>query len=209
MGLQFKLKRFFMDNFENIDLLNCKWLSPIPIELINNIFSKNYDYSDIFSEVIDEWDKLSGFKKTSEDKSIYFYNKFFLTNQMMVKIDRLSMMNSLEVRTPFLDYDFVDCVSKIPNEFKLKNNTTKYILKKAFENLCGTETVDRKKVGFSFPLEKFFSENIINFKIESNYLKKKKLKNKLEKLNNIDRMIKWNLIILDNFAKKYIKKFFY
>ena len=43
------------------------------------------------------------------------------------------MMNSLEVRSPFLDYDLIDAIRKIPNKFKLKGNISKYILKKSFE----------------------------------------------------------------------------
>jgi len=193
-----------MDNFQDLDLLNCKWLSPLSKDMINDIFNQNYTYKDIFSEAIEEWDNLKLLNLNYEEKSMHFYNKFFLANQMLVKVDRLSMMNGLEVRSPFLDYEFVDCVLTIPTEYKLKNNTGKYILKKTFEKLCGKEIVYRKKIGFTFPLEKYFQNKLINFELNSKYLKEKNIYIKLAKYNNLDRMVKWNLLNLDNFAKKYI-----
>jgi len=204
MNIAFKLKRFLMDNFQDLDLLNCKWLSPLSKDMINDIFNQNYTYKDIFSEAIEEWDNLKLLNLNYEEKSMHFYNKFFLANQMLVKVDRLSMMNGLEVRSPFLDYEFVDCVLTIPTEYKLKNNTGKYILKKTFEKLCGKEIVYRKKIGFTFPLEKYFQNKLINFELNSKYLKEKNIYIKLAKYNNLDRMVKWNLLNLDNFAKKYI-----
>ena len=52
-----------------------------------------------------------------------------LQGQILVKVDRLSMMHGLEVRSPFLDYDLIDCVQKFSN-YKIKNSITKYILKR-------------------------------------------------------------------------------
>ena len=55
------------------------------------------------------------------------------------------MMNSLEVRSPFLDYDLVNAFSEIPTKLKLKGNISKYILKRTFEKSLGKDFVNRKK----------------------------------------------------------------
>ena len=60
--------------------------------------------------------------------------------------DRASMMNSFEVRSPFLNNDLINFANSLDNRYKYKNNTTKYILRKALEKLGGSkELVSRKK----------------------------------------------------------------
>ena len=64
------------------------------------------------------------------EQLLYVDLKSYLSDDILMKVDRASMACSLEVRPPFLDDAFVDFVAKIPFKLKLHNFTTKYILKK-------------------------------------------------------------------------------
>ena len=117
------------------------------------------------------------------------------------------MMHSLELRSPFLSNEIVDISSKLPNCFKLRNNRSKYILKKSYENVFGKSFVHRKKIGFSSPLSRWFKNKDIEINIKSNFLSSKKnfIDDKLkEHLSNKqeNRVILWNLLNLDNFLSK-------
>ena len=79
---------------------------------------------------------------------------------MMTKVDRVSMLNSLEVRVPFLDHKLVELSQKIPSQLKLKNDIGKYILKKTMGKYLPTSIINRKKRGFSVPLEEWFKKDL-------------------------------------------------
>ncbi|MBI2338905.1 MAG: asparagine synthase (glutamine-hydrolyzing) [Deltaproteobacteria bacterium] len=86
------------------------------------------------------------------DRVLYFYQKFYLCGDILVKTDRASMAASLEVRAPFLDINLIEYVSKLPFEMKLKGRATKYILKKALEKVLPSPIIHRKKKGFGIPI---------------------------------------------------------
>ncbi|MFT5128687.1 MAG: asparagine synthase (glutamine-hydrolyzing) [Rhodothermales bacterium] len=78
-----------------------------------------------------------------------------------VKVDRASMMHSLEVRAPFLDIDFINFVRRIPAEWKYRNGQTKYILKKALEPVLPHEILYRAKKGFGMPIAQWLRDGVL------------------------------------------------
>jgi len=80
----------------------------------------------------------------------------YLPDDLLIKADMASMANSLEVRSPFLDHKFVEFAVRIPNSLKVKNGQSKYILKKAFAKLLPKEIMERRKMGFAIPIDKWF-----------------------------------------------------
>ena len=86
------------------------------------------------------------------DRICYLDLKLYLQDDLLVKVDRMSMANSLEMRVPFLDYTFVEYAAGIPSSLKLKGFQTKYILKKAMAKDLPEEILHRKKIGFDIPL---------------------------------------------------------
>lgn len=80
----------------------------------------------------------------------------YLPDDLLIKVDIASMANSLEVRCPFLDHKFVEFAVRIPNSLKIQNGQSKYILKKAFAKLLPKEITERRKMGFSIPIDKWF-----------------------------------------------------
>ena len=81
-----------------------------------------------------------------------FYTKLYLQDDILTKVDRASMMHSLEVRAPFLDIELVDFVRRIPWQYKLRGGQTKYLLKKALEPMLPKDVLYRPKKGFGVPI---------------------------------------------------------
>jgi asparagine synthase (glutamine-hydrolysing) len=90
------------------------------------------------------------------DRTIQFYVRLYLQDDILVKTDRASMMHRLEARCPFLDINVVDFVRRIPSSFKLRRGITKYILKEAVRGLIPDRVIDRPKKGFGIPLGNWF-----------------------------------------------------
>lgn len=80
------------------------------------------------------------------------YERFYMGEDILTKVDRASMAISLEVRTPFLDLEFSEFANSLPSTFKLHGFTRKYILKKALETKLPRDIIYRKKKGFGIPL---------------------------------------------------------
>jgi asparagine synthase (glutamine-hydrolysing) len=78
-------------------------------------------------------------------------------DQVLAFVDRLSMAHSLEVRTAYLDTDFVNFVAGLPGNLKIKNGETKYLLKRAALKYFPEEMVYRKKEGFLMPVTEWLS----------------------------------------------------
>lgn len=83
-----------------------------------------------------------------------------LLNDYLVKVDRASMMSSLEVRSPFLDHKLAEFAASIPNEYKLNNGTLKYLLKKLAVKYIDKDFFSRKKQGFSLPLNHWLRKEL-------------------------------------------------
>ncbi len=94
------------------------------------------------------------------DRAIYVYIKTYMTDDILVKVDRASMANSLEVRAPFLDSEFTEYVTGIPVSLKMKNFTTKWILKEALKDKLPKSNITKPKQGFAVPVAKWLKEDL-------------------------------------------------
>ena len=87
------------------------------------------------------------------DRVLYLDSKTYLPGDILTKVDRMSMANSLEARVPLLDHVFVEWVTALPSDWKLRGRAQKYILRKLAERVgVPKEVLDRPKRGFSLPL---------------------------------------------------------
>ncbi|HOX28529.1 MAG TPA: asparagine synthase-related protein, partial [bacterium] len=80
----------------------------------------------------------------------------YLPETLMMKVDRASMAVGLEVRCPILSKSMIELAFSIPGEMKIKQNTTKWVLKEAFADLLPYEVLHRRKKGFEAPLNDWF-----------------------------------------------------
>lgn len=87
----------------------------------------------------------------------------YLLDDLLVKVDRCAMANSLEARSPFLDTDLIEYVSQLPDAMKLQGFKTKVILRKAFQDLAPPSVVKRSKMGFGVPLGTWFRADLKDY----------------------------------------------
>lgn len=141
-----------------------------------------------------------------------------LSNDMLTKVDLMSMANSLEVRVPFLDYEVVNFIFSLPAEYKINHNIRKRILQDAFRDLLPDPLYNRPKKGFEVPLLKWFRKEmksmIMNDLLDDNFIltqgifnpkEIKVLKNKLFSSNPGDIHARiWALIVFQYWWKKHI-----
>ncbi len=121
----------------------------------------------------------------------------YLSGQLLTKIDRTSMMHSLEIRSPFLDTALAEFVYNLPIEFKLSKTKNKIILKDILAETFSKEFVYRRKQGFGAPIEKWLQDEKMKVFV----------KTILESENNMYRFIDKNqtIKILNDFYSKKIR----
>jgi asparagine synthase (glutamine-hydrolysing) len=123
----------------------------------------------IHSSITDEYWKRKGTTlqnisgKSSLNEVLYSDMNLVLQSDMLVKVDMMSMANSLEVRTPFLDFNLVNYVFSLPANFKTDKNIGKKILQDAFRDILPEAIYHRTKHGFEVPLLKWFRKELKSF----------------------------------------------
>ncbi|MBU1869000.1 MAG: asparagine synthase C-terminal domain-containing protein, partial [Candidatus Omnitrophica bacterium] len=97
------------------------------------------------------------------EKLLFVDTKTFLPEDGLCKVDRMSMLNSLEVRVPFLDHKVVEFVSSMPFKLKMRGRQSKYILKKVLKNKVPAEILKQRKLGFTIPLNSWFRNKLSDY----------------------------------------------
>ncbi len=94
------------------------------------------------------------------NRQLYVDVKTYLVDDILVKVDRMSMATSLEARVPLLDHRFVELAATLPGRLKLNGRQTKYIFKKAMQPLLPPEILTRGKEGFSIPIKNWLKHEL-------------------------------------------------
>ena len=81
----------------------------------------------------------------------------YMTDDVLVKVDRTSMLNSLETRAPLLDQHVLEWVAKLPFETKLRNGVSKWVLREVVRPMLPPGILERPKQGFGVPLDRWFA----------------------------------------------------
>jgi asparagine synthase (glutamine-hydrolysing) len=140
-----------------------------------------------------------------------------LPNDMLTKVDLMSMANGLEVRVPFLDFELVNFIFSLPGDYKINSNIRKRILQDAFRDMLPPQLYKRPKKGFEVPLLKWLRNemrSLINDDLLSkklieeqgifNYVEIEKLKTQLFSNNPGDVHARiWGLIVFQWWWKKF------
>ncbi|MFD1002903.1 asparagine synthase (glutamine-hydrolyzing) [Ohtaekwangia kribbensis] len=141
-----------------------------------------------------------------------------LPNDMLTKVDLMSMANGLEVRVPFLDYEVVNFVFSLPGEYKINSQYRKRILQDAFRDILPAKLYNRPKKGFEVPLLKWFrnemrslitddllSKEFIHSQGIFEYSEIEKLKQQLFSSNPGDAHARiWGLVVFQWWWKKFM-----
>ena len=141
---------------------------------LNSLFNPS-DYSNLYTTWFKEQianhnpyqnysDLLSSANNIDDiDKILYLDIMNQLPDGFLVKVDVTSMMNSLEVRSPFLDHKMIEYAASIPSKVKVKYGAQKYLLKKVAGKYFPNEIIYRRKKGFGFNLETMLRTNLQSF----------------------------------------------
>lgn len=92
-------------------------------------------------------------------KLMYLHYKLTLPNDMLVKVDRMSMSHSLETRAPFLDYRLIEYMVKVDKSIKMEGLQNKSVLRNTIGKKLPDSLLDAPKKGFSVPLKKWFQQD--------------------------------------------------
>ncbi len=119
---------------------------------------RDYDTADVFREYYAKADTTDPLSRIQ-----YVDIKTYLTDDILTKVDRASMANSLEVRCPLLDHRLMELVASMPSNLKLRGTTGKYLFKKAVEPDLPRDIVHRTKMGFGIPVASWFRNGIRDY----------------------------------------------
>ena len=111
--------------------------------------------SRLFQKLVDEVDSDEPL-----DRLLYLDSKTYLPGDILTKVDRMSMAVSLEARAPLLDHKLIEFVTRVPASFKLAGFETKYLLKKAVQDLVPPEILHRPKQGFGVPIQEWINQQL-------------------------------------------------
>jgi asparagine synthase (glutamine-hydrolysing) len=100
------------------------------------------------------------------DREIYVDLRFTMPDSVLMKVDKMSMAHALEVRVPFLDYQFVEFCATIPGDLKLKGFTTKAIFRSAMREILPDVILQRGKQGYSLPIKNWLRQELREYTTE-------------------------------------------
>ena len=142
--------------------------------------------------------------------------KYYLSNDILTKVDRASMAHSIEVRSPLLDYRLIELAFSIPYNYHIKNNSGKNILKKIAKKYLPDSLLNYPKKGFGFPMNQGLNHNN-NKKIEDYFLSTRTRERELYNYKMVERLYKyhknskydftdlvWKFIVFEEWCRQFL-----
>jgi asparagine synthase (glutamine-hydrolysing) len=138
---------------------------------VSRVFSRD-EISHLLPDDIEPYNGAAAAHKrcgsaTTLGKMLYVDLNTWLADDLLVKADRMSMANSLELRVPFLDHKLVEFANSLPDRLKIRWNTGKYLLKRHVEPLLPRDIIHRTKKGFPVPTRTWFERELSDFARET------------------------------------------
>lgn len=140
----------------------------------------------------------------------------YLPNDLLVKVDIATMAVSLEARSPFLDHHVIEFAASLPEKFKLRGLTTKYLLKRMLKKLLPSENLERRKMGFGVPIGHWFRGEMQSF-LRETLLSQKALGRGLFKPDAVKQLVElhtrgerdyahqlWTLLMLELWFGRFV-----
>ncbi len=158
LSFDYKVKRFIASVDEPPFRRHLRWMGSIPVPEHTKLISPDVIAFAGEDELYPDLPLSSPISKESRNviaKIMQLDLVTYLADDLLVKSDRASMAASLEVRLPFLAYPLVEFAATLPSSFKVKQFTTKYLLKKAMAPYLPSQTINRPKKGFGIPVAKW------------------------------------------------------
>ena len=217
ISLDFKISQFLKGAGSNISKMHSLWLGSFVPEQKKLLFSAAFRETITNGDGMNIMDRLTKESRASGqfEQVLHGYYRSYLADDILFKVDRASMYNSLEVRAPFLDFRVVDFLNQLPPDYKLHGNTVKWLLKETMRGRLPADIIDRPKKGFGIPLaswlrthlkplseellhpEKILKAGIFNPQYVSRLLKE----HQSGRYNH--RKLLWNLLVFEMWRQQY------
>ena len=169
MALQFKVSRFLRGAAVAPEYRMAAWMGPFSLEQLRRLIpdiAGHLTPEEAYAPMIGAYHQLDRGGATELQQALDFFERFYLPDDILVKVDRASMMHSLEVRAPYLDTALVEYANALPDRMKLRGGVTKYLLKKAVLGTAGRaglvprSSVHRAKKGFGIPVARWIRKEM-------------------------------------------------
>jgi asparagine synthase (glutamine-hydrolysing) len=169
MALQFKVSRFLRGAAVAPDYRMAAWMGPFSLEQLRRLIpdvAGRLTPEEAYGPMIEVYRRLRTGGASELQQALDFFERFYLPDDILVKVDRASMMHSLEVRAPYLDTALVEYCNALPDRMKLRGGVTKYLLKKAVVGRAGEpglvpeSSVHRAKKGFGIPVARWIRREL-------------------------------------------------
>ncbi|HHO48759.1 MAG TPA: asparagine synthase (glutamine-hydrolyzing) [Desulfobacteraceae bacterium] len=160
-GMVNMLKRFVEGANLDPSGSHLRWQYFLNEGLEQNLFSemmKGRITRDPFRQVRDYAGKCDA--EDQVNREIYLDMRFMMTDSVLMKVDRMSMASSLEIRVPLLDHVLVEFLAALPGDWKLKGMQTKHIFRAALADLLPDSVVNRGKQGYSLPVKHLLRDEL-------------------------------------------------
>ena len=149
ISFEYKVKRFLQGSLLAPELAHVFWNGTFSEAEKRSLF--RYPNSDPLAAIIADREDRSRLQH-----SLDFDQRYYLPDDILYKVDRISMAHSLEVRPPFLDPRIVDFANSLPDHFKLRGSESKVVLRRLMKGRLPSSTLRRPKVGFDIPIHDWF-----------------------------------------------------
>lgn len=214
ISFDFKVKQFLRGGFAGDNHIHQLWLGGFVPQEKQQLFKPA-----IYDQLQDKAglqliDKHFAQSPAQDDfhRIAYYYYKTYLLDDILVKVDRASMYNSLEVRAPFLDTEVMEFLNRLPRSYKQQGTNGKRILKKAMEGKLPHNIIYRPKKGFGIPLSDWIRKDLKaviedrllgpNELFDTNYIKRLLDEHQAGKANH--RKLIWNLFMFETWKTHFL-----
>lgn len=162
VSLDYKLQQFFRGAGVVSEIRFFKWMGGFLESEKKDIFNDDYNQKLLGQFAYNDINRYLSRTNTQNEleRLLYLSQKLYLCDDILHKVDRASMQNSLEVRAPFLDHRIVEFVSQLPERYKLRGFNKKYLLKKLAYQYIPKEIIERPKKGFGIPITEWLKNEL-------------------------------------------------
>jgi asparagine synthase (glutamine-hydrolysing) len=162
VSLDFKLKRFVKSGAMDSDAAHASWRTIFDGKQQHALLGRKSS-ANVVDDIYRPYFAQSN-AKHAVNRLLYVDTRMYLPNDMLVKVDRMTMAHGLESRVPFLDHTLVEFIASIPPQLKLKwYRHKKYLLKQMMRGKLSDDILFRKKAGFNVPNASWISGELRPF----------------------------------------------
>lgn len=174
-----------------------RWQYFLPTGMAGALFSADFQQHAVF----DPFRRIRKYDARCDaldrvNREIYLDMRFMMTESVLMKVDRMSMANSLEIRVPLLDQAYVEFAASLPGDWKLRGYETKAIFRSALEGILPDSIVHRGKQGYSLPVKNLLRGQLKDYMI--GLLNESPIIRECFNTGTVDRLVREHLAMTHN-----------